>query len=199
MHYEVTLSNQCLEVTVKVCDSFMNQNGLILYTIQWLNQQLSQSNSLPFSKLSTWARCTQPSAKHPQTPAPFIMVLPSKRQSEEQNLCPLHSVLRHDHTKSWQLPQTPILLIQKCMSFVLNTRAMKIFYSHTMLRNILKTIHMACGLPSVCRPVFTWVCAEPEGQPLFQCISDGVISEEVVCDFQHLLIRRQHKNKNSRF
>lgn len=194
MHYEVTWSptNHCMEVTVKVCDSFMNQNGLILYTIQWRNQQLSQSNSLPFSKLWTWARRTQPSAKHPQTPAPF-------KETEWRTKPVSFAFCFKAWSKSWQLSQTPIFFIEKFMSFVLNTRAMKIFYSHTMLRNILKTIHMACGLPSVCRPVFTWVCAEPEGQSLFQCISDGVISEEVACDFQHLLIRRQHKNKNSRF
>lgn len=134
---------------------------------------------------------------NPQQSTPRLQHL-SKRQSEEQNLCPLHSVLRHDQ-RADSSPKPLFFFIEKFMSFVLNTRAMKIFYSHTMLRNILKTIHMACGLPSVCRPVFTWVCAEPEGQSLFQCISDGVISEEVVCDFQHLLIRRQHKNKNSRF
>lgn len=38
--------NHRLEVSVKVCDSFTNQSGLILYTVQWLYQQLPQSEQL---------------------------------------------------------------------------------------------------------------------------------------------------------
>lgn len=186
-------SNHCLEVTVEVCDSFTNQSRLILYTIQWLYQQLPQSEQLiAFQQTYELGH----GVPNPQQSIPRFqhlpsgLVLPTERQSEEQNLCPLHSVLGHDHTAS---PSTPpnLFFIEKFMSFVSNTRAMKTFYSYRMLENILETVHKAYGLPSVCRHVFTWVCDEPESRPLLPCIPDRVISEGVPYDFQHLLVHRQ--------
>lgn len=110
-------SNHRLEVSVKVCDSFTNQSGLILYTVQWLYQQLPQSEQLTdFCQTYELGHgvCTPTLSKAPPDSSIFRHAGPAHKETEwRANPLSLISVFRHDHTKSWLTAPSPNTILYR--------------------------------------------------------------------------------------